>query len=66
MVGIPSEDWPPLVAASLVLVVGNAITYLNRWVVHLSILFVPLAILAFCGTRYLLHGNPLPDALQDS
>jgi hypothetical protein len=66
MIGIPSEDWLPLVAASLVLVAGNTVSYLNEWVVYVSILFVPFAILAFCGTRYVLHGNPLPEALQDS
>lgn len=66
MIGIPSEDWLPLIAASLVLIAGNAVSYLNEWVVYLSILFVPVAILAFCGTRYVLHGNPLPDALQNS
>lgn len=66
MTWIPSEDWLPLVAASLVLVAGNVVSYLNGWVVHLGILFMPLALLAFGGVRYVLHGSPVPDALQDS
>ncbi|WP_254837983.1 hypothetical protein [Natronomonas marina] len=66
MTGIASEDWPPLVAASLVLVLGNVVGFLNGWTVHLTILFAPLAVVAFGVVRYALHGSPLPDALRDT
>jgi hypothetical protein len=66
MTGIPSEDWLPLTAASLVLIAGSAISYLNGWVVYMSILFTPFALVAFGGVRYLLHGSALPNALQSA
>ena len=65
MAGIKSEDWPPLIAASLVLVAGNTYIYLADALVYLGILFTPLAFVAFGVVRYLLHGNPLPDPIQD-
>lgn len=65
MVGIASEDWVPLIAASLVLVVGNVVSYLYAWPVKVTILLTPVAIGAFGGVRYLLYGSPLPDALRE-
>lgn len=66
MTAIPSEDWPALVAAALVLLVGNVITYLNGWVIHTSIVFAPLAVVAFGAVRYALHGTVMPEPLVDS
>lgn len=66
MTAIPSEDWPALIAAILVLIAGNVITYLNGWVIHMSILFAPLAIVAFAAVRYVLYGTPYPQPLVDS
>ena len=64
MVGIYREDWLPLIAAVVVVVIGNVITYLNGWTVQAAILFAPFAAVAFGAARYLLHGSPFPDALQ--
>ena len=64
MVGVYREDWLPLIAAIVVAVIGNVITYLNGWTVQAAILFAPFAAVAFGAVRYLLHGSPFPDALQ--
>lgn len=65
MTGIASEDLLPLLAASVVMVLGNVVGYANGWTVQMSILFTPLALLAFGIVRYTLHGNPLPDGLRE-
>ena len=65
MVGVYREDWLPLVAAAVVIVVGNVISYVNDWTVQVAILFTPLAIVAFGGVRYVFYGSPFPEALQD-
>ncbi len=65
MAGIKSEDWPPLIAASLVLVAGNVYVYLTDSLVYLGIFATPLALVAFGVVRYLLHGSPLPEPIQD-
>ena len=65
MTGIKSKDRLPLIAASLVLIVGNVIVYLNGSLVYLGILATPLALAAFGIVRYLLYGSPLPDPIQD-
>jgi hypothetical protein len=65
MTGIKSEDRLPLIAASLVLVVGNVVVYLSGSLVYLGILATPLALAAFGVVRYLLHGSPLPEPIQN-
>ena len=65
MTGIKSEDRLPLIAASLVLVVGNFFVYLTGSLVYLGILATPLALAAFGLVRYLLYGSPLPDPIRD-
>ena len=65
MTGIKSEDWLPLIAASLVLVAGNVFVYLTGSLVYLGIFATPLALAAFGVVRYLLYGSPLPDPIQD-
>ena len=65
MTGIKSEDRLPLIAASLVLIVGNVVVYLTGNLVYLGILATPLALAAFGLVRYLLYGSPLPDPIQD-
>ena len=65
MVGVYREDWLPLIAAIVVVVIGNVITYLNGWTVQAAILFAPFAAVAFGVVRHLLYGSPFPDALQD-
>jgi hypothetical protein len=66
MTAIPSEDWPALIAAAHVLLAGNAITYWQGWVIHTSILFAPLAVVAFGAVRYALYGTPYPAPLVSS
>lgn len=66
MTGIPSEDWPALIAAAAVLVLGNVIVYLNGMIIYWSVLFAPLAVVAFAAVRYVLYGTIRPEPMVDS
>lgn len=64
MSGFDSRDRLPMAAAVLVIVVGNAISYTLDLTLYLTILVAPVAIAAFAGVRYLLHGEAIPDGFR--
>lgn len=64
MTAIAPADKIPLLAAVVVMIVGNAIGYIVGTTVYMSYVAAPFAIGAFCAVRYLLHGDPLPAGLR--
>lgn len=64
MPGIEPEDRFPLLAACIVMVLGNVVGFLAQWTVYMSILFAPLAIVAFGATRYFLIGEAFPRPMK--
>ncbi|MFB6118055.1 hypothetical protein [Halosegnis sp.] len=64
MARIAPADRVPLLAAVVVMLLGNVAGYLAGATVYLTYLAAPVAIGAFCGARYLLHGDPLPAAVR--
>lgn len=64
MSGFDAEDRLPMVAACLVILVGNAASYLLDLTLYVTILVTPLAIVAFGGVRYLLYGSAVPAGLR--
>jgi hypothetical protein len=63
MTGIDPTDRIPLFAAVAVMILGNVVSYLMGSTVYLSILAAPVALAAFAGLRYALHGSPYPAAM---
>jgi hypothetical protein len=63
MGGFDNRDKIPMVAAILVVILGNVVGYSLNVTVFMSILAAPLAILAFMAVRYVLYGNALPEVL---
>lgn len=64
MSGIRPEDRLPLLAACIVMVLGNVVGYLAQWTIYMSIVFAPVAIAAFGATRYFLIGSAFPRPLK--
>lgn len=63
MSGFDPKDRLPMAAAVIVVVCANIVGYLLDVTIYMSILAAPLAIGAFIGVRYALHGDALPDAV---
>ncbi len=57
---IPRQDWPALGTAALIIVIANAVAYLQGvTVVYLTILAVPPALVGAAAVNYALYGDPL-------
>jgi len=63
MSGFNAEDRIPMVAAVVVVILGNVVGYSLGVTVFMSILAAPLAVVAFVVVRYALYGEALPGAL---
>ena len=63
MSGFQSEDKYPMLAAIVVVVLGNAVNYLLEGTIYMGILAAPLALVAFGVVRYALYGRALPGPL---
>lgn len=63
MTGIDPTDRIPLFVAIAVMLLANVASYLTGSTVYLSILGAPVALAAFAGLRYALHGSPYPAAM---
>ncbi|MFB6125771.1 MAG: hypothetical protein ABEJ79_00505 [Halolamina sp.] len=64
MSGFDPKDKYPMLAAVVVVVLGNVVGYFMEVTIYLSILATPLALVAFGVVRYLLYGRALPEALS--
>lgn len=60
------RDWPALVTASVVVVLVNAVAYTMGLVVFMTILAVPLALVAAAGVNYALYDDPLLQLRRDA
>jgi hypothetical protein len=60
MTGIDPRDRIPLLAAVVVMVLGNVVGYLAELTIYFTVFAAPVAIVVFGATRYLLHGSPYP------
>jgi hypothetical protein len=60
MTGIDSRDRIPLVAAVVVMLLGNVVTFAAGATMYFTVFAAPFAVVAFGATRYLLHGSPYP------
>ncbi|ERG95935.1 MAG: hypothetical protein J07HQW2_02396 [Haloquadratum walsbyi J07HQW2] len=66
MVSIDPRDRLPLVSAAVVMALGNIIGYAVGTTMYLTIFAGPVAVFAFGGVRYLLHGSPYPDSMSSN
>jgi hypothetical protein len=57
---IDSKDRIPLIAAIVVMALGNAIGYIANVTIYLTIIAAPVAIATFGILRYMMHGSPVP------
>lgn len=60
MPSIDPRDRLPLLAAVVVMILGNVVGYLADLTIYFTVFAAPVAIVAFGVTRYLLHGSPYP------
>lgn len=63
MTGIDPTDRIPLFAAIAVMILANVANYLAGSTIYLTVLAAPVALAAFAGLRYVLHGSPYPAAM---
>ena len=64
MTGIDPTDRIPLFAALAVMIIANVVNFLAGSTIYLSVLAAPVALAAFAGLRYALHGSPYPAAMN--
>ena len=60
MTGIDRKDRLPLLAAVIIMLVGNIVVFALGATMYFTVLAAPFAVVAFGVTRYLLHGSPYP------
>jgi hypothetical protein len=60
MTGIDPRDRLPLLAAIIVMILGNVVGYVAELTIYFTVFAAPVAIVAFGVTRYVLHGSPYP------
>lgn len=60
MTGIDPRDRLPLLAAVVVMILGNIVGYVADLTIYFTVFAAPVALVAFGATRYVLHGSPYP------
>jgi hypothetical protein len=57
---VDPRDRLPLLAAVLIMLVGNVVVFALGATMYFTVFAAPFAVVAFGLTRYLLHGSPYP------